>query len=52
VGAEDGGIGAQAEQLVGHLPQGWLALAPGISHQGTRGGLVGLGSPAAPSVLL
>jgi homoserine kinase len=52
VGAEDGGIGTQAGELTQHPPQGWLALAPGISHQGTRGGLIGSGSPAAPSVLL
>jgi homoserine kinase len=48
VGAEDGGPGQEAEQLLAAPPEGWAAMAPGIAHQGTRAGLSDLRS-AAPS---
>jgi homoserine kinase len=38
VGDDTGGLGPQAGALVEHPPAGWRALAPGIAHQGTRGG--------------
>ena len=38
VGDAEGGLGPAAEHLVAHPPAGWLALAPGVAFQGTRGG--------------
>ena len=37
VGDDDGGLGAPAGSLVADPPAGWLAMAPGIAYQGTRG---------------
>jgi homoserine kinase len=51
VGDEQGGLGPEASALVEHPPSGWRALAPGISHQGTRGGFAGSGSPVPRTVL-
>ena len=38
-GATDGCLGEAAEQLLREPPSGWRPLAPGIAHQGTRGGV-------------
>ncbi len=51
VGADDGGIGERAEALTRRPPSGWRAMAPGIAHQGTRGGSAGSGSPGSRAVL-
>jgi homoserine kinase len=39
VGDPEGDLGAPAQALLDRPPPGWLALAPGIAHQGTRGGV-------------
>jgi homoserine kinase len=39
VGGSDGDLGDAVQALLAGPPSGWLALAPGIAHQGTRGGV-------------
>jgi homoserine kinase len=51
VGDPDGGLGEAATQLTTRPPDGWIAMAVGIAHQGTRGGNIGQGSRAARTVL-
>jgi homoserine kinase len=51
VGDPDGGVGQRATELTTRPPEGWIAMAVGIAHQGTRGGNVRVGSRAARTVL-
>jgi homoserine kinase len=51
VGADDGGLGEPGIRLTERPPEGWAAMAPGIAHQGTRGGNLDLGSRSARRVL-
>jgi homoserine kinase len=39
VGGPDGDLGDAVQALLAGPPDGWQALAPGIAHQGTRGGV-------------
>lgn len=51
VGDDDGGLGQAATQLTEHPPLGWAAMAPGVAHQGTRGGNLAPGSLTGRTVL-